>query len=118
MRAISPLDAATLPQVPKVATAHDRATAERTGKAFEASFLSVMLGQMLDSLPTDGPFGGGQGEAAMRSFLTEAMARSMTQRGGIGLAKTVSRELLHLQGLSPSLSPTSAAPAPAKGGSA
>ncbi len=40
-----------------------RARIEKTAKDFEASFLLVMLGEMFDGLPTDGPFGGGEAEA-------------------------------------------------------
>ena len=50
----------------------------------------------------DAPFGGGQGEDAFRSFLNEAMAKQIVHRGGVGLASTVEREMLHLQGLAPS----------------
>ena len=70
-----------------------------TAKKFEASFLSVMLQQMFEGVKTDGPFGGGAGEEQFRSFMTEAMAKQMTNAGGIGLADTVGREMLKLQGL-------------------
>ena len=89
----------TLKPVPKPVSVADRARVEKTAKDFEASFVSVMLGQMFESLPTDGPFGGGQGEATFRSFLTDAMAKSMTAHGGIGLSKTIQREMLKMQGL-------------------
>ena len=46
-----------------------------------------------------GPFGGGHGEEMFRSLLTDSMAKEMTKAGGIGLADTVQREILKLQGL-------------------
>ena len=76
----------------------DKARAEKTGRDFETSFLSVMLGQMFEGVSTSEPFGGGQGEEAFRSFMTEAFAKSMTQHGGIGLSKQITSELLKLQG--------------------
>lgn len=76
-----------------------RARIDKTAKDFEATFLQVMLNQMFDSVDA-GAFGGGSGEAAFKSFLTEAFAKSMTERGGIGLSQDLSREMLKLQGLS------------------
>lgn len=65
---------------------------------FEASFLSVMLGQMSEGVSASAPFGGGQGEAAFRSFLTEEMAKGMAKRGGIGLSTAVQAQMLRMQG--------------------
>jgi Rod binding domain-containing protein len=67
---------------------------------FETSFLSVMIGQMFTGLDTDGAFSGGSGEAAFRSFLTDAVARQITTSGGVGLSAPVQAEMLKLQGLS------------------
>ena len=71
----------------------------KTAQAFEASFLSSMLGQMFEGTEVSQPFGGGEGEAAFRSFMTDAMGKSMARHGGIGLAKSVATEMLKLQGL-------------------
>lgn len=73
--------------------------AKDAAEKFEAQFLSSMLQQMFSGLKTDGPFGGGAGEEMFRSLLTDAMAKQMTKSGGIGLADTVQREILKLQGL-------------------
>ena len=58
-----------------------------------------MFQQMFSGLKTDGPFGGGEGEAMFRSVMTEAMGKEVAKAGGIGLADTVQREILKLQGL-------------------
>lgn len=71
-----------------------------TAQSFEATFLSSMLKPMFEGLDTEGPFGGGQGEAMFRSFLTDALAKQTVKAGGIGIADTVQREMLKLQGLS------------------
>ncbi|MCA3721130.1 MAG: rod-binding protein [Phenylobacterium sp.] len=69
-------------------------------QAFETSFLSVMIGQMFAGMETQGPFTGGSGEAAFRSFLGDAIARQITKSGGVGLSGPVQAEMLRLQGLS------------------
>jgi len=90
-----PIAPSTLP----VADAQTRASIQKTARDFEASFLQVMLGQMFDSVDA-GAFGGGQGEDAFKSFLTDSFAKSMAEGGGIGLSKDLTREMLKMQGLS------------------
>jgi peptidoglycan hydrolase FlgJ len=87
------------PQTQTTADLAKRAKIQETAEKFEAQFLSVMLQQMFEGISTDGPFGGGQGEALFRSVMTEAMGREMAKAGGIGVADTVQREMLKLQGL-------------------
>jgi Rod binding domain-containing protein len=70
-----------------------------TAQKFEASFLSTMLQEMFEGVETEAPFGGGPGETMFRSFLTEAMAKQMVKSGGVGIAASVEREMLKLQGL-------------------
>jgi Rod binding domain-containing protein len=82
-----------------VAELAKRGQIKQTSQKFEASFLSVMLGQMFEGTDTPAPFGGGPGEAMFKSFLTEAMAKKMTDNGGIGIAASVQREMLKMQGL-------------------
>jgi flagellar protein FlgJ len=72
---------------------------KETAKKFEASFLGIMLQQMFEGVETSAPFGGGPGEAMFKSFMTEAMAKKMTDAGGVGVADLVGREMLKLQGL-------------------
>lgn len=81
------------------AEATKRADITRTAQEFEASFLAIMLQDMFDDLEVSAPFGGGQGEAMFKSFLSEAMAKQMAKAGGVGLSDTVAREMLKLQGL-------------------
>lgn len=76
-----------------------RGRIDKTAQDFEASFLSVMLGQMFAGVDTSGPFGGGQGEQMFRSFMNDAIARQVTATGGVGVADAVKREMLKLQGL-------------------
>lgn len=76
-----------------------RGQIKATAKEFESSFLSVMFQEMFEGIETAPPFGGGQGEAMFRSFLTDAMAKQVTKAGGVGVADAVAREMLKLQGL-------------------
>lgn len=76
-----------------------RSKATDAGQKFEAQFLSTMFQHMFQGLETDGPFGGGAGEEMFRSMMTEAMGKQVAKAGGIGLADTVQREILKLQGL-------------------
>lgn len=77
--------------------AADQARMRETAQAFEATFLAQMLKPMFDSLPTDGPFGGGEGEATWRSFLVDEMAKTTVKAGGVGLADRVMAEMIKMQ---------------------
>ena len=76
-----------------------RARAKTAAQTFESQFLSQMIGQMFEGIQTDGPFGGGFGEEMFRSMMTDAMAKKMTQAGGVGVSDVVQREILKMQGL-------------------
>jgi Rod binding domain-containing protein len=89
----------TAPPPASAAELAKRGQIHQTAQKFEASFLSTMLQEMFDGVETSAPFGGGPGEAMFRSFLTEAMAKQMSRAGGVGLATSVEREMLKLQGL-------------------
>lgn len=97
-----------------VATA-DTARAQKAGKDFEGVFVSQMLGQMFSGLSTDGPFGGGQGEAMFRSLMLDEYGKQISAQGGIGLASTVTAQLLkHQEAAQQAQSATPPAAAPDK----
>ncbi len=84
--------------LPRMPTAvQTRADAVRVGREFEQMFLSQMLSQMFAGIKSDGMFGGGFGEEMFRSLQVDEFARGLTQRGGVGIAESVTRELLRLQ---------------------
>jgi Rod binding domain-containing protein len=73
---------------PVAATAHAEAQVRKAAEAFEASFLAEMLKHSgVNAMPSG--FGGGAGEEAFASFLTQEYARLIAERGGIGLAEQV-----------------------------
>jgi len=75
----------------------DAAAAKKAARDFESVFLSEMLGEMFAGLPTDGPFGGGQGEEIFRSLMLDEYGKQLAAQGGIGLADGVTRQLLQMQ---------------------
>ena len=78
-------------------TSADKAKNAKLGLDFESMCLSNLISPMFEGLKTDGPFGGGQGEEAMRSFYIDAIAKGMAKRGGIGISDMMQKQLLKLQ---------------------
>ena len=64
---------------------------------FETIFLTNMFENMFDGLDDDGPFGSGAGNGPWRSMLTEQYAKSISQSGGVGVAKQIEQQLVSLQ---------------------
>ena len=80
----SPRPVATPATAPSPADVEARKAAE----AFEAAYLAEMLKYTgLNAMP-DG-FGGGAGEEAFGSLLTDEYARLLAERGGVGIAEQV-----------------------------
>lgn len=92
--------ATTAPLAPSPSETFQRTRIAKSAQDFEASFLSVMINQMFSAVDSSGPFTGGSGEAAFRSFLGDAVAQQIVRSGGIGLAGPVQAQMLKLQGLS------------------
>ncbi|HEX8569915.1 MAG TPA: rod-binding protein [Caulobacteraceae bacterium] len=84
------------PQAPEAKT---RKQIEQTAQKFESAFIAQMLAPMFEGSELSGPFGGGPGEAAFKSFLLEAVAQQMSKAGGLGLTDDLAREMLKMQGL-------------------
>jgi Rod binding domain-containing protein len=91
----------TLPAAPQLpaATAEQRRKIEASAQSFEGQLISQMLQPMFEGLSTEAPFGGGAGEATFRSFMLEAIGKQTAKAGGLGLAKSVTAEMLRMQGL-------------------
>ena len=91
--AVSPSLLTSPMAAPNAETPRMRETAEK----FEASFLSQMLKPMFEGIDTNGPFGGGEAEGTLRSFMIDEMAKQTVRAGGIGLADTVVSEMIRMQ---------------------
>ena len=76
---------------------NDAAAAKQAAQQFEGVFLSQFLSQMFDGISTDGPFGGGAGEQMFRSLMLDEYGKQISAQGGIGLASSVTHELLKMQ---------------------
>src|SRR5262245_8810598 len=96
---LSPRMLAPLTNSPTLADAAKAGKVKAVAQQFESQFLAQMLGQMFEGVDTNGPFGGGFGEEMFRSLMTDELGKQMTKAGGIGLADTVQREILKMQGL-------------------
>ena len=70
------------------------AVAKKAAQQFEGVFVSEFLGSMFDGISTDGPFGGGQGEAMFRSLMLDEYGKQIVARGGFGLTDSITRSLL------------------------
>jgi flagellar protein FlgJ len=75
----------------------DAAAAKKAAQEFEGVFIAQLLGTMFEGIATDGPFGGGAGEAMFRSLLLDEYGNQIAAQGGFGLADAVNRELLNIQ---------------------
>lgn len=67
---------------------------------FEQVFLNTMFSQMFTGIGTDSPLGGKQSEA-WRGMLVDEYAKSVSSRGGVGLANHIYRELIGAQEAAP-----------------
>lgn len=79
------------------AHANDRDAVRKTAEEFEAQFLSQMMGHMFNGISSGEAFGGGHAEEIWRDFYVDEMSKSFAQKGGIGLADSIERQLLKLQ---------------------
>ena len=93
---IPPLPGAPLPMSTHPQTRSEDA-ARRVAQEFESVFLAEMMGPMFEGLSTDGLGGGGIGEEMFRPMLIEQYAQALTHSGGVGIAASITRELLRMQ---------------------
>lgn len=84
---------------PDVADVKTREQAAAVARQFERMFIAEMLAPMFQGLETDGPFGGGRAEATFRPMLLDQYADAIARGGGIGIADSVLKEILRMQGL-------------------
>jgi Rod binding domain-containing protein len=75
------------------------AKAKKTATDFEKMFLENSLDRMTQSEGTDGPLGeNGTGGGVYRSMLTKEYANTIVKSGGVGIADSVFREMMKMQG--------------------
>jgi Rod binding domain-containing protein len=77
----------------------NKAKAWKTATEFESMFLESSLDRLTQSEGTDGPLGeNGTGGGVYRSMLTKEYAGQIVKSGGVGIADSIFREILKLQG--------------------
>ena len=81
----------------QVGAAKTPAQAAKAAEDFEAMFINEFIGSMFEGVQTDGPFGGGPGEAIFRSMMIDQYSKTIAHQGGFGLAAAVKRQLLAAQ---------------------
>jgi Rod binding domain-containing protein len=82
-------------QTPKATT--DAVAAKKAAQQFEGVLVSQMMNDMFAGVKTDGMFGGGPGEEMFRSLMIDEYGKQVAAQGGLGLADSVTRELLKRQ---------------------
>lgn len=90
---------AASPAIRQPAKTTDAKAAAKAARDFEAFMLGEMLEPMFAGLDKSNTiFGGGHGEEAFRGMLIHEYGRLLAERGGIGIAKTVEKQILDVQG--------------------
>jgi len=79
---------------------NSNAQAREAAEHFEGMFLSTLLNSMFANVDA-GIFGGGPGEKVFRSMYVDEVAKSVAQRGGLGIADHVYAEIMKMQEVAP-----------------
>jgi flagellar protein FlgJ len=90
---LSGVPALTTPRSPPAET--PQATSQ-SAKDFEAMFLGQMVDEMLSTVDI-GDFGGGHAEETWRSFLSDAIGRSIADQNSTGIAKGIDTAIQRYQ---------------------
>jgi peptidoglycan hydrolase FlgJ len=72
-------------------------SAREAGEEFEAMFIGQMIAHMFKGVGNDPLMGGGQAGELYRSMLQDEYGRTIARSGGIGIAESVTRELIKAQ---------------------
>lgn len=88
-----PLNGGVLKAQPQAAD-KEKIGARKAAREFEALFVGMMLKSMRETVGKDMLTGKGQGEDIYRSLLDQEYAKSIAEQGGLGLAKTIEKQLL------------------------
>ncbi|AIQ93886.1 motility and Chemotaxis [Methylobacterium phyllosphaerae] len=76
-----------------------KAKAWKTATEFESMFLENSLDRLTQSDGTEGPLGeNGTGGGVYRSMLTKEYATQIVKSGGVGIADSIFREIMKMQG--------------------
>jgi len=72
----------------------DREKLKKACSDFEALFMARMLKLMRQSIPQNGLLGNGPGKEIYQGLMDQELAKTMSQRGGVGLGEKLYRQVL------------------------
>lgn len=79
-------------------TSEQLARTRQSAQEFEGLAIGQLLQPMFKTVDTSkGIGGGGKGEEAWKPMMIDEVAKMLAKNGGIGLADSVYREMLHMQ---------------------
>lgn len=85
---LPPLSAAAFPVKSAPAADKNAALTAQSAREFEAMFLGQMVDEILSTVNI-GEFGGGHAEETWRSFLSNAIGKSIADQNSTGIAKGI-----------------------------
>lgn len=97
---VAPLPGTTRPSTtdPARPAQPDPARLRKAAQDFEAMTIGALIAPMFETVDlSQGPFGGGAGEAAWKPVLIDHMARRIAASGGFGLTRSIEAALLRMQ---------------------
>jgi peptidoglycan hydrolase FlgJ len=87
--------------IPPITTTLPETQVQQAWKAaqnFESMALNEFLKPMFDTVDLSStPFGGGEAEQKWKPMMVDALAKQITAAGGIGLARPVFTQMIHMQ---------------------
>ena len=89
-----PVGTGDLSGLRRAARAGDAEAAKAAAQQFEALFVQMMVKQMREAMPAEGGLFGGEGMKLYESLHDQQLSLGIAQRGGIGLAAAIERQLL------------------------
>lgn len=107
---INTLDPASLGALKRSAHDNSPEAIKATAKQFEALFLQIVLKSMRDTVPKDG-MTDSDSTRFYEGLGDQQLAAVLAQRGGVGLAASLERQLLQQAGLSPTSTTSNTLPA-------
>lgn len=93
---LPPLPAAPLSHSGGATADQNRQAVSQSSQDFEAMFLGQMVDEMLSTVNI-GDFGGGHAEETWRSFLSDAIGRSIADQNTTGIAKSIETAMQRYQ---------------------
>ncbi|SFT08885.1 Rod binding protein [Sulfitobacter marinus] len=93
---LPPLSAIATSSSADTTAARNRQAPSQSSTDFEAMFLGQMVDEMLSTVNI-GDFGGGHAEETWRSFLSDAIGRSIAEQNSTGIAKGIDAAIQRYQ---------------------